>query len=289
MLWFFVSVCLDFLIVEWRNYYKPGESLDDFLVSLCELAKTCNFCSDGCMQKSIWDQIVEGLLDGDTIEDLLKECELNLDAAISKCRAKEAARQQREEITNIPSENTLVQAVQKASKNETQRPPSAMCPGCGLGHHQGGCPNCPAYHAIYHNCKESGHFARVCCSRLQQLPGTPLSLPSATPNASTVSLEPHVFSATIKPAPTVEIQISSLNGHATVSVLPDSGAEISIAGYGLLQSLNKHPDNLLMSPISPQAVNGSAMQPLGKLPVKLKLEDCRIIEDFTFMLKCQLL
>ena len=66
---------------------QHGETFDDFLVSLRELAKTCNFCSDERTQKSIRDQIVEGLLDGDTVEDLLKEADLTLEATISKCRA----------------------------------------------------------------------------------------------------------------------------------------------------------------------------------------------------------
>lgn len=43
------------------------ESFNNFLVSLRELAKTCNFCTDACTQKSIRDQIVEGILDGDAI------------------------------------------------------------------------------------------------------------------------------------------------------------------------------------------------------------------------------
>jgi len=47
---------------------QPGESFDDYLVSLRELVKTCNFCSDACMQKCVRDQIIEGLLDDDTVE-----------------------------------------------------------------------------------------------------------------------------------------------------------------------------------------------------------------------------
>ncbi len=43
---------------------QQGESFDDFLVSLRERAKTCKNCSDEYTQKSIRDQIVEGLLDG---------------------------------------------------------------------------------------------------------------------------------------------------------------------------------------------------------------------------------
>ena len=47
-----------------------GESFDDFLVSLRELTKTCNFCSNDCLQKALRDQIIEGLRDGDIIEEL---------------------------------------------------------------------------------------------------------------------------------------------------------------------------------------------------------------------------
>ncbi len=54
--------------VERRNFRRrvqqPGEAFDDFLVSLQELAKTCTFCSSGCTQKNIRDQIIEGLTDG---------------------------------------------------------------------------------------------------------------------------------------------------------------------------------------------------------------------------------
>ena len=36
-----------------RRVQQPGESFDDFLVSLRELAKTCKFCSDQCTHKNI--------------------------------------------------------------------------------------------------------------------------------------------------------------------------------------------------------------------------------------------
>ena len=42
--------------VERRNFrhrtQQIGESFDDYLVSLRELVKTCNFCNDACIQKS---------------------------------------------------------------------------------------------------------------------------------------------------------------------------------------------------------------------------------------------
>ena len=69
--------------VECRNFRRqvqqPGESFDDFLIALREPVKTCKFCSDACAQKIIIrDQIIEGLTDGDTIEDLLQEADLTL-------------------------------------------------------------------------------------------------------------------------------------------------------------------------------------------------------------------
>ena len=66
--------------VEQRNFRKCmqqiSELFDDFLVSLHEIVKTCNFCSDACINKNIHDQITEGLLDADMTEDVLQEADL---------------------------------------------------------------------------------------------------------------------------------------------------------------------------------------------------------------------
>ena len=66
--------------VECRNFCRRaqqvGELFDYFLVSLRELVKTCNFSSEACTQKNILDHIIEGLLDDDTVEDLLQEMDL---------------------------------------------------------------------------------------------------------------------------------------------------------------------------------------------------------------------
>ena len=49
--------------VERRNFRKrvqqPGETFDDFLVSLRDLSKTCKFCNEECTRKNIRDQIIE--------------------------------------------------------------------------------------------------------------------------------------------------------------------------------------------------------------------------------------
>ena len=55
--------------------------------------------SETCTQKNLRDQIIEGLRDAETIEDLLKENNLTLDNTIARCRSREAARKQCSDIT----------------------------------------------------------------------------------------------------------------------------------------------------------------------------------------------
>ena len=66
---------------------QPGENFDDFLAALRELAKMCNFCFEECATKNIRGQIIEGISDADTVERLLQQQNLTLDAAISTCQA----------------------------------------------------------------------------------------------------------------------------------------------------------------------------------------------------------
>ena len=48
-------------------------------------------------------------------------------------------------------------------------------------------------------------------------------------------------------------------------------ADVSLAGPSLLQDLKDHPDNLPPSAVSSRAVDGSAMKPIGQLPITFSL------------------
>ena len=271
--------------VERRNFRRraqqQGETFDYFLVSLRELAKTCKFCSDECTRKNIRDQIIEGIADGDTVEDLLKEKDLSLDTAISKCRAQEAAKKQRAEITN-GTDSVLVHTVrQRPADRSTSGSHQRTCAGFGSAPHLGGRQNCPAFALVCHNCNVTGHLARLCKRKSRTATSATYRSPSNTPGARAIQIDsiheqlPQISSSKLprsfEPAPTVLVHISSLNGNSTVPVLPDSGADVSVAGPAVLNSLNEHPDNLLSSNIIPRAVNGTTMTPLGKLPVTISL------------------
>ena len=156
--------------VERRNFRQraqhPGEPFDDFLVSLRDLVKTCNFCSDACTQKSLRDQIIEGLLDGDTVEALLQEADLTLERTISKCRALEAAKRQRTNITDHGESVSTLQNTRDKKVNASLTPSSPQCLGCGAKPHLGGRSQCPAYRQICHNCQKIGHYSKVCRGKL---------------------------------------------------------------------------------------------------------------------------
>ena len=57
-----------------------------------------------------------------------------------------------------------------------------------------------------------------------------------------------------EPAPTIKVYMSSWAGKRSVTVLPDSGTEITAAGTEIFDCLDHHPDNLLPSTVIPRAV-----------------------------------
>ena len=273
--------------MERRNFrqrvQQPGETFDDFLVSLRELSKTCKFCSDECNQKNIRDQIIEGISDGDTVEDLLRERNLSLDMAIAKCRAQEAAKKHRGELASHADISAQVQVIRQHS-GQTSRLPQKMCMGCGSAPHPGGHQNCPAFNRVCHNCRITGHLARVCKKKgCALVPGPHSQSQQSAPGTLSLQADylleeygiPQINSSkvshTFEPAPTIRVHVASLNGNTTIPVLPDSGADISVAGPSMLEKLNEHPDNLLPSNVRPRAVNGNTMTPIGKLPVTISL------------------
>ena len=278
--------------VERRNFRRrcqqQGEAFDDFLVSLRELAKTCGFCSDECTQKSIRDQIIEGLVDGDTVESLLRQKNLTLETAISRCRAQEAAKKQRAEISGGAMGTGVSPANVQALHKQTLPPPHLKtCQGCGSSIHPGGRQQCPAVNRRCNFCKKVGHIAKVCrAKRNTSRPPSYAALAlQVEQSAEPEELHPEVNTSSVsgmgfEPAPTIMVSISSLNGQATVEVLPDSGADVCVAGMSLLQQLQEIPDNLIPSNITPRTVNGSVMQPLGKLPVTITLKGRKCLEDF---------
>ena len=64
-------------------------------------------------------------------------------------------------------------------------------------------------------------------------------------------------------APLIKVCITSANSSSKLEVLPDSGADILVAGKEVLQHLNEQANCLPPSAVTPKAVNGTKLYPLG--------------------------
>ena len=240
-----------------------GETFDDYLVSLRELAKTCNFCNNDCLQKAIRDQIIEGLQDGEIIQELLQVKDLTLEQAISKCRALESAKKSRQHIQPTPAINAV--------RPPPPTNPTKTCPGCGSNLHVGGRKSCPAFNQTCRNCGKVGHFGRVCRQKLMTKPIPQTNPPqtgslSIPPDHSSQATLSNLGNAPFVPAPRINILATTPYGQAYVEVLPDSGADICAAGPLFVQTLGECLDNLAHSDITPRAINGTVLHPIGKIP-----------------------
>ena len=97
------------------------------------VVKMCNFCSETCTQKNMRDQIIEGLLDGDTVEALLQENNLTLAPAISKFQAQEATKKQRASLASQQSEH--ISMLQRPQEQRTPVLPPPTYRGCEAAAH----------------------------------------------------------------------------------------------------------------------------------------------------------
>ena len=86
----------------------------------------------------------EGLLEGDTVEDLLREWDLSLDTAISKWK-------QRADITS-GLDGAQIHVVGKRQPENTTDRPQRPCAGCDYPPHPGRCQNYPAFGLVCHKC-----------------------------------------------------------------------------------------------------------------------------------------
>ena len=132
---------LEWYALCWQSQ-QPGETFDNYLVALRELAKTCNFCSEECAQKSIRDQIIKGISNGDTIKHLLWSPKLTSDTPINTCRVQEVAKRQcRETIEQSPGAILSIKQPQHKTKQPTYSnsptQPNHTCPRCGQEHTRG--------------------------------------------------------------------------------------------------------------------------------------------------------
>ena len=137
--------------------------------------------------KSIRDQIIEGLHDGDTMEDLLKESEITLATIVAKCRSKEVAKKNWSQMI-VQEQGTEMVAKYRDPQPGVQQRKFHTCLRYGGAQHKGGCIHCPVYDKFCSCCQKVGHFTRVCRSRQRPHQQVPLN-DSSQPAGNTIHLQ----------------------------------------------------------------------------------------------------
>ena len=246
---------------------QQGESFDNYFILLRELAKTSVYA------KSIREQIIEGLQDGDTVEDLLQESKLTLAITATKCRSKEAAKNNRLQIAVQEQDMEMVAAVHNPQLRAPQRK-YHTCPAHNI--------RIAAFTAQHMT--ESIHVATRWVI-LPEFAGAKRGHTSKhhsvmAPNLQSMRFtcsHPRVITYSCitlqetgkKQHPPFTVQMTSSTRTSPVTALPDSGADISAARQVIIGILRYHLDNLALSEISPKAVNRACMKQVEKYQLSL--------------------
>ncbi len=224
----------------WRHQFSArkqlqGEMVDNWLCELRDLAQKCEFTGDCCARcepTRILGQIIYGVHDDEVRRTLLKVGPaLTLTDAITALRLAESSFNQASSLR----EESAVQAIKRsayskgkeakrsggpktsstAAKANGTGPKPSGCRWCGAGecHPK---EECPAKDVECRSCGKTGHYKRVCQSKAKPtVKGIFVEDRSAV--MASVAAEEHII-VTLAPA-----QGSKA---ATVSALPDSGAQI---------------------------------------------------------------
>ena len=161
---------------------RPGETAQDYVAALRELAVTCNF---GAMRdEMIRDQLVKKTTSDKIREKLFMEENLTLARAIQVATRIEEAMEGAKAVTasaspTPTSDDNNVSAVQK-NKYKKYKPantssmkgatdstkPKRYCYRCGSSAHKANYENCPALGKTCNACNRDNHFFKVCTQRL---------------------------------------------------------------------------------------------------------------------------
>jgi len=137
---------------------KENEKIDDFVKDLRTLAESCEY---GNLKNSIIkDAFVLGVLDNKIRENLLKDCDLDLESAITIARASEKAKEQSSIIHG--NDTAEIYKVKKQIKSKTAM--ISDCKFCGQEHEMKK-TSCPAFGKTCLKCKANNHFAVKCRTR----------------------------------------------------------------------------------------------------------------------------
>ena len=166
-----------------RRSQMPGESVEQYIVELYNLAEHCNY--GNLTSEMIRDRLVVGIQDLSLSERLQLDPELTLEKAKKVVRQREAVKEQQQVLKGAGSgsldEMQPRYGKPRQSNFDSRKAPqypsqwnpktkfseSRPCTRCGRGRHPR--DKCPARDAICHRCHKKGHYGTCCRTKLDEL------------------------------------------------------------------------------------------------------------------------
>ena len=262
-----------------RRNQESGESIDEYVSVLRNMAKTCGFCD--CMRELlIMDRILLGILDDKTHEELLSTHDLTLVKAIEICRAREAATIHMKALKN--EEINKVKGTQKQKKptkprdrtkckqhqTETTRATTKKCYFCKQVHAMRK-ESCPAWGKVCTSCGEKNHFpaSRKCKGRSVHVVQDDYASDSSTSSTGTISTITVELCHDVNSAQSQHplIYCEMLINDKPVRLQIDCGATVCILPKRYLENLEVRPEIVNL-----QMWNKLSVKALGKCKVHVK-------------------
>ena len=262
-----------------RRKQESGESIDEYVSMLRNMAKTCGFCD--CMRELlIMDRILLGILDDKTREELLSTHDLTLVKDIEICHAREAATIHMKALKN--EEINKVKGTQKQKKSmkprdrtkgkqhqtETTRATTRKFYFCKQVYAMRK-ESCPAWGKVCTSCGEKNNFpaSRKCKGRSVQVVRDDYASDSSTSSTgaiSTITVELcHDVNSAQSQNPLIYCEM--LINDKPVRLQIDCGATVCILPKRYLKNLEVRPEIVNL-----QMWNKSSVKARGKCKIHVK-------------------
>ena len=226
-----------------RRVQEEGETIHHFYMSLEELGRRASLCSK-CHDHVLSVQLLGGLRDEEIRREVLTLVPFpeKVDDVLQKCLTEEMSRKDQSgfrvkdgNVRNV--KNKWQKRNQSRGQDNNSNEDDEKCSNCGRTHDQ---DKCPASDKLCNKCNRRGHFQAVCRSRIGMIKVKKIGKTSGNRENIDLPVRGLVHSVPdSESAPQVEVTVESGHGRPQhIKVLPDTGADVCIAGMRIARRCN---------------------------------------------------
>ena len=249
---------------------KEGECIEDYINSLRQLIKTCNFTHD-MTDSLLRDRLVLGIRSHTTRQELIQDSNLTLQTCIEKCRSAEATSEQMKVMGEEGQAHAVRQRSRKEKTEKKGENEDRKCKFCG-GRHRMKKVECPAWGEKCDECGKLNHFKKVCLAKKEKKDFKKKPRVHAVQETDEDDSDDEYVLAVGKESDKI-IKAKMLIGGKKIICQVDSGASVNVISV-------KHVDERLLSETKTtlNVYNGAKIRTLGKAELEIlnpKTEEAR--------------